>query len=112
MNFVYQNEATLREKNNFAIDISEKNNVEKEFFVGGNEYSLSSLELNLKEDDITKWEDYKKCHELSNLINVIKKEKLSDIDLNGYTTLLNNIKHKGKTFLFVNKPETVTYKLN
>ena len=60
MNFIYQNEATLREKNNFAIDISEKNNVEKEFFVGGNEYSLSSLELNLKEGDITKWEDYKK----------------------------------------------------
>ena len=64
----------LYEKNNFTIDISEKSNVEKETFVGGNEYLLSSLELKLKEDDITIWEDYKKNQELSNLINHIKKK--------------------------------------
>ena len=69
MSFIYQNEATLDEKNNFTIDISEKKTL-----VSGNEYLLSSLELKLKEDDITKWEDYEKNHELSNLINNIKKK--------------------------------------
>ena len=63
----------LYEKNNLTIDISEKSKVEKETFVDGNEYLLSSLELKLKEDDITKWEDHKKTQELSNLINHIKK---------------------------------------
>ena len=54
--------------------------MEKETFVSGNEYLLSSLELKLKEDDITKWKDYKKIHELSNLINDIKKKNLSKIN--------------------------------
>ena len=62
MNFIYQNEATLDKNNNFAIDISWKNNVEKETFAGGNEHLLSSLELKLKEDNITKWEDIKKIN--------------------------------------------------
>ena len=92
------------------MDISEKNNVEKETFVGGNEYLLSSLELKLKEDDITKWEDCNKIHELSNLINDIKKKNLSNINLNGLITLYNNIKHKDKMFLLEITPETVTCK--
>ena len=79
-NFIYQNEATSDKKNNFTIEITEKNNVEEETFVGGNEYLLSSLELKLKEDDIMKWEDYKKIYELSNLINDIKKKTLSNIN--------------------------------
>ena len=54
--------------------------MEEETFVGGNEYLLSSLELKLKEDNITKWEDYKKIYELSNLINDIKKKTLSNIN--------------------------------
>ena len=70
----------LYKKNNLTIDISEKSKVEKETFVDGNEYLLSSLELKLKEDDITKWKDYKKIHELSNLINDIKKKILSKIN--------------------------------
>ena len=61
-NFIYQNEATLDKKNNFTIEITEKNNVEEETFVGGNEYLLSSL------------------YELSNLINDIKKKTLSNIN--------------------------------
>ena len=69
MNFIYQNEEILDKKNNFTIDISEKKT-----FVSGNEYLLSSLELKLKEGDITKWEDYEKNLELSNLINDIKKK--------------------------------------
>ena len=32
----------------------EKNNVEKEKIIGGNEYLLSSLDLKLKNKDITK----------------------------------------------------------
>ena len=99
----------LYEKNNLTIDISEKSKVEKETFVDGNEYLLSSLQLKLKEDDITKWEDYKKTQELSNLINHIKKN-LSNINLNGYISLLNNIKHKDKMFFLENTPETVTCK--
>ena len=62
MNFIYQNEAIL-DKKNFTIDISEKKT-----FVSGNEYLLSSFELKVKEEDITKWEDYEKNRELSNLI--------------------------------------------
>ena len=68
--------------------------MEEETFVGGNEYLLSSLELKLKEDDITKWEDCKKMHELSTLINDIKNQNLSNINLNGLVTLYNNIKLK------------------
>ena len=41
-------------KRSFTIDISKKNNVEKETFVGGNEYLHSILEHELKQDDITK----------------------------------------------------------
>ena len=37
-----------------------KNNVEKEKFVGGNEYLISSLDLKLKEEDVTSLLDYKK----------------------------------------------------
>ena len=54
--------------------------MEKETFVGRNEHLLFSLELKLKEDDITKWEGYKKIYELSNLINDIKKKTLSNIN--------------------------------
>ena len=54
--------------------------MEKETFAGGNEYLLCSLEIKLKEDDVTKWEDYKKILELSNLIYGIKRKNLSNIN--------------------------------
>ena len=50
-----------------------------------------------------------KVHKLSDLINDIKKKSLSKINVNGYITLLNNIKHKDKIFLLERTPETVTY---
>ena len=84
--------------------------MEKETFAGGNEYLLSSLELKLKEDDVTKWEDYKKILKLSNLIYGIKKKNLSNINLNCNLTLYNNIKHKDKMFFLERTPKTVTYK--
>ena len=41
-------------ENNFTIEISEKCNLEKEKFIGGDEYLLSRLDLKLKDEDITK----------------------------------------------------------
>ena len=55
MEFIYQKESNLGKENNFTIEISEKkNNVEKEKFIGGDDYHLSSLDLKLKDQDITK----------------------------------------------------------
>ena len=55
MDFIYQKESNLEKENNFTIEISEKkNNVEKEKFIGGDEYLLSGLNLKLKDADITK----------------------------------------------------------
>ena len=81
MEFIYQKESNLDKENNFTIEISEKNNVEKEKCVGGDEYLLSSLDLKLKDEDITKCTDYKKIEALSNLFNATKKKNLSNIDL-------------------------------
>ena len=55
-----------------------KNNVEKEKFICGDEYFLSSLNLKFKDEDITKWTDYKEIETLSNLINAttITKKKI------------------------------------
>ena len=47
-------------ENNFTIEISEKCNLEKEKFIGGDEHLLSRLDLKLKDEDITKWTDCKK----------------------------------------------------
>ena len=63
--------------------LKKKNNVGKETFVGGSEYILSRLELQLKEDNI----QYNKMgrlqiNEISNLINDIKKKNLSNINVN------------------------------
>ena len=61
MNFIYQRESNLDEENNFMIEIYEKkNNVEREKFIGWEEYLLPSLDLKLKDEDITKWRDYQK----------------------------------------------------
>ena len=63
------------------LKYKKKNNVEKEKFIGGDEYLLLSLDLKLKDEDITKWTDYQKIEAWSNLINTIKKKNLSNIDL-------------------------------
>ena len=81
MEFIYQKESNLDKENNFMIEISEKNNAEKEKFFGGDEYLSSNLNLKLKDEDRTKWTDYKEIEALSNLINVTKKKNLSNIDL-------------------------------
>ena len=56
--YIYQKESNLDKQNNFTIEISKKNNVEKEKFIGGDEYLLSSLDLKFKDEDVTKWTDY------------------------------------------------------
>ena len=54
----------------------EKKNVEKETFIGGDEYLLSNLDLKLKDEDKTKWTDYKDIEVLSNLINATSTKKI------------------------------------
>ena len=81
MDFIYQKESNLDKENNSTIEISEKNSVEKEKFIGGDEYLLSSLGIKLKDEEITKWTDYQKFETLSNFINTTEKKYLSNIDL-------------------------------
>ena len=110
MEFIYQKESNLDKKNNFVIEISEKNNVEKEKFIGGDEYLLSSLNLKLKDEDIIKWTDYKEIEALSNLINATKKKNLSNIDLTMVVKLPNNISFENRILKLMNEPENVTYR--
>ena len=51
-----------------------------EKFIGGHEYLLSSLDLKLKDENITRWRDYNKIEALSNFINATKKKTISNID--------------------------------
>ena len=110
MEFIYQKESHLDKENNFTIEISEKNNVEKEKFIDGDEYHLSGLNLKLKDKDITKWTDYKEIEPLSNLINVTKKKNLSNIDLTMVVKLLNSISFENRILKLMNEPEKVTHR--
>ena len=74
MEFIYQKESNLDKENDFTIEISDKNNVEKEKFIGRDEYVSSSLNLKLKYENIAKWTDYKEIETLSNLINATKEK--------------------------------------
>ena len=74
MEFIYQKRQIQNEENNFAIEILEQDNAEKEKFVAGNKYLISSQDLKLKDEDITKWSDYDKIETLSKLINETKKK--------------------------------------
>ena len=73
-----------------------KNNVEKEKFIGGDEYLLSRSDLKLKNEDITKWTDYKEIEALPNLINATKKKNLSNINLTVVVKLPNSISFENK----------------
>ena len=92
------------------IEIFEKSNVEKEKFIGGNEYLLSTLDLKLKGEDITKWTDYKKIEALSNLINTTKKKKLSNIDLIMVVKLPISISFENRILELMNEPGKGTYR--
>ena len=86
-----------------------KNNLEKEKFVDGNEYFLSSLDLKLKDEDITKWTDYKEIEALLNLINTTKKKNLSNTDLTMVVKLPNSISFENKILKLMNEPKKVSY---
>ena len=98
----------FRQRNNFTIEISEKNNVEKEKFIGRYEYLLWRLDLKLKDEDITKWTDYKETEALSNSIKATKKKNLSNIDLTMLVKLPNSISFENKILKLMNEPEKVT----
>lgn len=70
LRFIYQREANLDNENNFTVNTSVKNNVEKEKFIGGDGYLL----LKLKADSIRKLKDYDKIKTLLDLINETKKK--------------------------------------
>ena len=114
MEFIYQTESNLDKENNFKveiIEISEKNNVEK--FTGRNKCLISSLDLKLKDEDITKWPDNNKIEALSKLINKTKKKKkkkLSSLNLPMEVTLLNSISFERRPMVLLKEPEKVTYK--
>ena len=72
LEFIYQREANLDNENSFTVNTSVKNNVEKENFIGGDEYLL----LKLKADNIRKLKDYDKIKALLDLINETKKNPL------------------------------------
>ena len=81
----------------------EQDNAEKEKFVDGNKYLISSQDLKLKDEDITKWSDYDKIETLSKLINETKK-KLSNLNLTMEVSLPNSISfEKGLMFLLKKK---------
>ena len=92
------------------LKYSEKNNEEKEKFIGEDEYLLLSLDLKLKDGNITKWTDYQKIEALSNLINVIKKKNLSNIDFVMVVKLLNSISFENRILKLMKEPEKVTYR--
>lgn len=46
----------------------------RKIFIGGNQYLISSLDLKIKDENITKWPAYYKTETLSKLINKTKKE--------------------------------------
>ena len=82
MDLIYQKKSNLDVENNFTIELSKKKKTaEKEKFNGGDEYHLSSLDLKLKDKDMTKWTEYKRIEALSNLINATKTKNLPNIDL-------------------------------
>ena len=87
-----------------------KNIVEKEKFIGGNEYLLSSVDLKLKDEDKMKWTDYKEIETLSGLINR-KKKNFSKKDLTMVVKSLNTISFENKILPLINEPQKVTYKL-
>ena len=92
------------------LKYSEKNNEEKEKFIGEDEYLLLSLDLKLKDENITKWTDYQKIEALSNLINVMKKKNLSNIDFVMVVKLLNSISFENRILKLMKEPEKVTYR--
>ena len=110
MEFIYQKELNLDKENNFTIEISEWNNVEKEKFIGGDEYLSSSLDLKLKDEGITKWTGYKEIETLSNFINATKNKNLSNIDLRMVVKLPNSISLENRMLKLNNEPEKVTYR--
>ena len=77
LEFIYKKEVTLDDENNFTIFIFEKNSVEKQNVFSSERYLPSSLELNLKSEDITKWLNYETIKTLSDLINATKKKNIT-----------------------------------
>ena len=87
-----------------------KKNVEKEIFIRGDQYLLSSLDLNLKNKDRTKWTDYKEIEVLLNLINATKKKNMSNIDLTMVIKFPSSICFENRILKLINEPDKVTYR--
>ena len=58
LNYIYYNELSLDDENNFIINITESNEVDNNKFIAGEEYLLSMCRLKPKKEDyISKWVD-------------------------------------------------------
>ena len=90
--------------------MSEKNNVETGKVIGEDEYLLSSLDLKLKDEDITKWIGYQKIWALSNLINATKKKNFWNIDLAMGVKLPNNRSFQKRILKLMKEPEKITHR--
>ena len=72
---IYYNKINLDDEGNFEMDITKDNVVDKKsFWLTKNEYLVSGLSVKpVRNNDITKWDDFDKIKTLSEIINDSKK---------------------------------------
>ena len=68
------------------------------------------MDVKLKDEDITKWTNYKEIKALLNLINAAKKKNLSNIDLTMVVKLPNSTSFENRILKLMNELEKVTYR--
>ena len=104
LEFIYQKEANVDNENNFTIFISEKNSVEKEIFICGERCLLCSLDYKVESEDITKWSDYDKVKDLSDLISAATTKK-SRTDLIFIVKLPSSLSFENKVLTLSKRPK-------
>lgn len=107
---ICQNEANLDDEKISQLTFQKKTMFAEEKFISGDEYSFLSLELKLKSDDITKWEEYDKIKLLSDLFNVTKETKSSRINLTVVVKLSNSISFENRVLTLIKQPEKNIYR--
>ena len=79
---IYYKEINLDDEENFTMDITKDNAVDKKKFLAGEEYLLSVFSIKpVRNNDVTKWNDFAKIEALSEKINNAKRTKNDVFDL-------------------------------
>ena len=74
---IYYKEINLDDEGNFTIDITKADAVGKKKFVAGQEYVVSGLSIKpLRNNDVTKWDNFAKIEALSEKLNNAKRTKM------------------------------------